>query len=76
MQASHPIEPAEQAWVDDAERYEVVDGIRVEKEPRGAFEAVLASWLCSFLNHFAAGKKLGLAVKALSARQRRHAHVD
>jgi len=49
-------------WVDDVERYEVIDGIRVEREPMGAFETVLASWLCHLLNSFAAGKKLGLAV--------------
>ena len=28
----------------------------------GAFETVLASWLCHLMNSFAAGKKLGLAV--------------
>ena len=28
----------------------------------GAFETVLASWLCHVTNGFAAGKKLGLAV--------------
>jgi Uma2 family endonuclease len=49
-------------WIDDVERYEVIDGIRVEREPMGAFETVLASWLCYLLNSFAAGKKLGLAV--------------
>jgi Uma2 family endonuclease len=49
-------------WVDDVERYEVIDGIRVEREPMGAFETVLASWLCFLLNSFAIGKKLGLAV--------------
>jgi Uma2 family endonuclease len=49
-------------WVDDVERYEVVDGIRVEREPMGAFETVLASWLCYLLNSCTAGKKLGLAV--------------
>jgi Uma2 family endonuclease len=49
-------------WVDDVERYEVIDGIRVEREPLGAFETVLASWLCHLLNSFAGGKKLGLAV--------------
>jgi Uma2 family endonuclease len=48
--------------VEDVERYEVIDGIRVEREPMGAFETVLASWLCHLLNSFAAGRKLGLAV--------------
>jgi len=48
--------------VEDAERYEVIDGVRVEREPMGAFETVLASWLCYLLNSFAAGRKLGLAV--------------
>ena len=44
---------------EDIERYEVVDGMRVEREPMGAFETVLASWLCHLINSFAAGKKLG-----------------
>jgi Uma2 family endonuclease len=47
---------------EDIERYEIVDGVRVEREPMGAFETVLASWLCHVINSFAAGKKLGLAV--------------
>jgi Uma2 family endonuclease len=47
---------------EDSERYEVVDGVRVEQEPMGAFETVLASWLCHVINSFAAGKQLGLAV--------------
>jgi Uma2 family endonuclease len=47
---------------EDTERYEVIDGVRVEREPMGAFETVLASWLCHVMNSFAAGKKLGLAV--------------
>lgn len=47
---------------EDIERYEVIDGVRVEQEPMGAFETVLASWLCHLINSFAAGKKLGLAV--------------
>jgi Uma2 family endonuclease len=47
---------------EDIERYEVVDGERVEREPMGAFETVLASWLCHVINSFAAGKKSGLAV--------------
>ena len=36
---------------EDVERYEVVDWVRVEREPRGAFETVLASWLamCSMV---------------------------
>lgn len=48
--------------VDDVERYEVVDGVRLEREPMGAFETVLASWLCHLINSFARGIKLGLAV--------------
>ena len=47
---------------EDIERYEIIDGVRVEREPMGAFETVLASWLCYLMNSFAAGKKLGLAV--------------
>jgi len=50
------------ASMEDIERYEVIDGVRVEQEPMGAFESVLASWLCHLINSFAAGKKLGLAV--------------
>ncbi len=48
---------------EDIERYEVIDGVRVEREPMAAFETVLASWLCHLINSFAVGKKLGLAVK-------------
>ena len=62
MKASQSILAPGTPWVDDVERYEVIDGIRVEREPMGAFETVLASWLCHLLNSFAAGKKLGLAV--------------
>jgi Uma2 family endonuclease len=47
---------------EDIERYEIIDGVRVEREPMGAFETVLASWLCYLMNSFAVGKKLGLAV--------------
>jgi hypothetical protein len=56
--------PSEQgtASVEDIERYEVVDGVRVEREPMGAFETVLASGLCHLINSFAANRKLGLAV--------------
>ena len=62
MKASQPTLVQGTTSVDDVERYEVIDGIRVEREPMGAFETVLASWLCHLLNSFAAGKKLGLAV--------------
>jgi len=62
MQASQSVSTPGTPWVDDVERYEVIDGIRVEREPMGAFETVLASWLCSLLNNFAMGKKLGVAV--------------
>ena len=62
MKASQSVLVPGTPWVDDVERYEVIDGIRVEREPMGAFETVLASWLCYLLNSFAAGKKLGLAV--------------
>ena len=62
MQASQSVSTPGTPWVDDVERYEVIDGIRVEREPMRAFETVLASWLCHLLNSFAAGKKLGLAV--------------
>ena len=62
MKASQSILAPGTPWVDDVERYEVIDGVRVEREPMGAFETVLASWLCHVINSFAAGKKLGLAV--------------
>jgi Uma2 family endonuclease len=48
--------------VDDIERYEVIDGVRVEREPMGAFETILASWLCYLINTFSVERKLGLAV--------------
>lgn len=37
----------------------------MEREPIGAFETVLASWLCHLMNGFAAGKKLGLAINGV-----------
>jgi Uma2 family endonuclease len=48
--------------VEDVERYEVIDGVHVEREPIGAFETVLASWLCHLINAFAVERRLGLAV--------------
>ena len=62
MKASNSVLTQGTASGEDIERYEVVDGVRVEREPMGAFETVLASWLCHVMNSFAAGKKLGLAV--------------
>src|SRR5215470_11972344 len=62
MRVSQPSSQQDHVVVDDVERYEVIDGVRVEREPMGAFETVLASWLCHLLNSFAGGKKLGLAV--------------
>jgi hypothetical protein len=35
----------------------------VEWEPMGAFETVLASWLCFLINSFAVDKKLGLVLQ-------------
>ncbi len=51
MKASQSILAPDTSWVDDVERYEVIDGIRVEREPMGAFETVLASWcvICSIV---------------------------
>ena len=46
MKVSQPLRQADNAWLDDVERYEVIDGVRVEQEPMGAFETMLASWLC------------------------------
>jgi Uma2 family endonuclease len=62
MKVSQSIGQPDTRVIDDVERYEVIDGIRVEREPMGAFETVLASWLCHLINSFATGKKLGLAV--------------
>jgi Uma2 family endonuclease len=62
MQVSQSLLQQGHVSADDVERYEVIDGVRVEREPMGAFETVLASWLCYLLNGFAVGKKLGLAV--------------
>src|SRR5262245_10241329 len=42
--------------------YEVVEGVRVENPPMGAFENVLASLLVSALNEFARPRRLGIAV--------------
>jgi Uma2 family endonuclease len=61
MKASNFVLTQGPASDEDIERYEVVDGVRVEREPMGAFETVLASWLCHVINSFAAGKQLGLA---------------
>jgi Uma2 family endonuclease len=62
MKASQSIFTQGSASGEDIERYEITDGVRVEREPMGAFETVFASWLCHLMNTFAAGKKLGLAV--------------
>jgi Uma2 family endonuclease len=62
MKASNSVLTQGPASGEDIERYEIIDGVRVEREPMGAFETVLASWLCHVINSFAAGKKLGLAV--------------
>ena len=62
MQVSPSLLQQDHVPIDDVERYEVIDGVRVEREPMGAFETVLASWLCHLLNSFAVGRKLGLAV--------------
>ena len=39
------------------EQYEIINGVRVEREPMGAFVTALASWLCYLMNGFVAGKK-------------------
>jgi Uma2 family endonuclease len=80
MKAPNSILPQGPASGEDIERYEVVDGVRVEREPMGAFETVLASWLCHVINSFTAGKKLGLAVNevlfVLSAARALHRRPD
>ena len=61
MNASNSILTQGPAAGEDIERYEVVDGVRVEREPMGAFETVLASWLCHVINiEFCDGQKIGL----------------
>ncbi len=45
-----------------AERFEVINGEHAEREAMGAFETVLASWLCHLINDFAVDRKLGIAV--------------
>ena len=62
MKASQGTAQQDTASVEDVERYEVIEGVRAEREPMGAFETVLASWLCHLINTFAVGRKLGLAV--------------
>ncbi len=62
MQASSSMQQHSQVSIEDVERYEIINGGRQEHAPMGAFETVLASWLCYLLNSFAMGKKLGIAV--------------
>jgi hypothetical protein len=62
MNPSNSILTQATASDEDIERYEVIDGVRVERQPMGAFEAVLASWLCHVINNFVVGKQVGLAV--------------
>jgi Uma2 family endonuclease len=62
MRTSQSVVQSDKASAEDVERYEVIDGVRVEREPMGAFETVLASWLCHLINNFVVGHKLGLAV--------------
>jgi len=47
---------------DDGEHYEIVNGVRRELEPMGAFESSLASILVYYLGPFLVERKLGLAV--------------
>jgi Uma2 family endonuclease len=47
---------------DDSSFYEIIDGQRVEVEPMGAFESVLASLLMKSIGTFAGENRLGLAV--------------
>ena len=65
MKTSQSTLAQDTASIDDVERYEIIDGVRVEREPMGAFETMLASWLCHLLNDFAAGQKLGRAVSEM-----------
>ncbi len=50
------------ADLDGAEHYEVVDGIRRELPPMGAFESTLASFLAFQVNPFAQANNLGRVV--------------
>lgn len=65
MKVSQSTLARDAASIDDVERYEVIDGVRVERESMGAFETMLASWLCHLLNGFAASQKLGVAVSEM-----------
>ena len=62
MTASPSLWQQGNVWVEDVERYEVIDGVHVEREPMGAFETVLASWLCHLINACVVERRLGLAV--------------
>jgi hypothetical protein len=46
MKASNSVLAHGTASGEDIEGYEVIDGVRVEREPMGVFEMVLAPWLC------------------------------
>ncbi|MCI0638918.1 MAG: Uma2 family endonuclease [Gemmataceae bacterium] len=46
----------------DADHYEVVNGVRRELPPMGAFESGLASFLCTILGTFARRRDLGSVV--------------
>jgi hypothetical protein len=56
MKASHTLLARGTASGEDIERYEVIDGVCLEREPMAVFETVLASWWCHLMNSFAAGK--------------------
>jgi hypothetical protein len=46
MKASNSVLAHGTASGEDIEWYEVIDGVRVERESMGGFEMELASWLC------------------------------
>jgi hypothetical protein len=48
MKASNSVLAHGTASGEDIEWYEVIDGVRVERESMGVFEMVLASWLCQW----------------------------
>jgi Uma2 family endonuclease len=47
---------------DQDDRYEIIDGIRVEKQPMGLYANILATYLATMINIYAIPKRLGMAI--------------
>jgi hypothetical protein len=52
MKASNSVLAHGTASGEDIEWYEVIDGVRVERESMGVFEMVLASWRSGCSHHY------------------------